>query len=197
MLKLPALQDTRLYDKLIECLSETGEAKQKEDQQTQQLLLIKNLKLFVQLYQFLPGKKQSGGLGQSTSLGLSEGRARNKSHFNTIHAGGAATSLDLLKKDAVEIRMDVNRDLTQRQFGKNDRAPDMTETQKTELKAKLNQLAQRIIDKFGKVSSAFRAFDVRTRGAVTFSDFAYVIDQLKLKFERDLIMQIFTYMDSD
>lgn len=73
----------------------------------------------------------------------------------------------------------------------------MNDTQKTLLKAKMNQLAQRIIDKFGKVSSAFRAFDVRTRGAVTFSDFAYVIDQLKLKFERDLIMQIFTYMDSN
>lgn len=56
------------------------------------------------------------------------------------------------------------------------------------LKDKLNILAQRIIDKFGKVSSAFRAFDVKTRGAVTFSDFAYVIDQLKIKFERDLIM---------
>jgi hypothetical protein len=73
----------------------------------------------------------------------------------------------------------------------------MNDTQKTLLKTKMSQLAQRIIDKFGKVSSAFRAFDVRTRGAVTFSDFAYVIDQMKLKFERDLIMQIFTYMDSD
>ena len=37
-------------------------------------------------------------------------------------------------------------------------------------------LAQRILDKFGKVSSAFRAFDVRTRGSVTFADFAYVCD---------------------
>lgn len=58
-------------------------------------------------------------------------------------------------------------------------------------------LAQRIVNKFGKVSTAFRAFDIKTRGFVTFSDFAYVIDQLKLGFERDVILQIFTYMDSD
>ena len=38
---------------------------------------------------------------------------------------------------------------------------------------------------------------MRTRGSVTFADFAYVTDQLKLKFERDTILQIFTYMDSD
>ena len=38
---------------------------------------------------------------------------------------------------------------------------------------------------------------MRTRGSVTFADFAYVIDQLKLKFERDTILQIFTYMDTD
>ena len=61
----------------------------------------------------------------------------------------------------------------------------------------MSLLAQRIIERFGKVSSAFRGFDIRTRGLVTFADFAYVIDQLKLKFERDTIMQIFTYMDSD
>lgn len=61
----------------------------------------------------------------------------------------------------------------------------------------MSLLAQRIIERFGKVSSAFRGFDIRTRGLVTYADFAYVIDQLKLKFERDTIMQIFTYMDSD
>ena len=65
------------------------------------------------------------------------------------------------------------------------------------MKAKLNRLAQAIIDKFGKVSTAFRSFDLHTRGFVSFSDFAYVIDQLKLGMERDVILQIFTYMDTD
>ena len=58
-------------------------------------------------------------------------------------------------------------------------------------------LAKRIIDKFSKVSTAFRAYDVRTRGAVTFSDFAYVTHQLKIGLDRDSILQIFTYMDCD
>lgn len=53
------------------------------------------------------------------------------------------------------------------------------------------------MSKFGKVSTAFRAFDLRTRGYVVYSDFAYVLDQLKLGFQRDMITQIFTYMDTD
>ena len=65
------------------------------------------------------------------------------------------------------------------------------------LKSKLAILAQRIVEKFGKISTAFRAFDLRTRGFVTFADFAYIIDQMKLGLERDSILQIFTYMDTD
>lgn len=65
------------------------------------------------------------------------------------------------------------------------------------IKAKLSQLASAMIERCGKVSSAFRAFDIKTRGFVTFSDFAYMIDLMKLDFDRDLIMQIFTYMDTD
>ena len=61
----------------------------------------------------------------------------------------------------------------------------------------MNIFATKLVEKFQKVSTAFRAFDIRRRGAVCFSDFAYVVDQMKLKFERDLIVQIFTYMDFD
>ena len=75
--------------------------------------------------------------------------------------------------------------------------PNMTEEQKAKLRQALSQLATKIVERFQKVSTAFRAFDLRRRGAVCFSDFAYVVDQLKLKFERDLIVQIFTYMDYD
>ena len=54
-----------------------------------------------------------------------------------------------------------------------------------------------MIEHFGKVSSAFKQFDLRTLGYVTFSDFAYVIDTMKLNLNRDTIMQMFTYMDSN
>ena len=33
-----------------------------------------------------------------------------------------------------------------------------------------------MVDRFGKVSAAFKQFDLRTLGYVTFSDFAYVTD---------------------
>ena len=34
-------------------------------------------------------------------------------------------------------------------------------------------------------------------GYVTFSDFAYVIDTMKLGFDRDSILQMFTFMDAN
>ena len=55
ILKVPQLQNTRLYDKLKECLTETGTSLEikKEQQPNPNLLLVKNLKLLVELYQFL------------------------------------------------------------------------------------------------------------------------------------------------
>lgn len=43
----------------------------------------------------------------------------------------------------------------------------------------------------------FRKFDRRNKGAVSFSDFAYGIEDLGLKFERELIMQLFAHLDRD
>lgn len=62
ILKVPQLQSTRLFDKLKECLTETGEGLDKKNEQksSQNQLLVKNLKLLVELYQFLPGKKAAG-----------------------------------------------------------------------------------------------------------------------------------------
>lgn len=42
--------------------------------------------------------------------------------------------------------------------------PLQSDQQNTKVKANLAKLAQGMLDKFGKVSSAFRAFDLRTRG---------------------------------
>ena len=55
----------------------------------------------------------------------------------------------------------------------------------TQLKDQLARLVNGLIDKFGKVSTAFRAFDVRTKGFVTFADFAYILEKVKLGIERD------------
>ncbi len=46
------------------------------------------------------------------------------------------------------------------------------------MKKNLKKLANKLIERFGKVSTAFRAFDLRLKGKVAFSDFAYSIDQL-------------------
>ena len=75
--------------------------------------------------------------------------------------------------------------------------PILNEEDIAQLKVNLNKLATKLIDRFGKVTTAFRAFDLRIRGKVTFSDFAYAVDQLKLGFDRNTILKIFTYMDYD
>ena len=69
--------------------------------------------------------------------------------------------------------------------------------QKDSLKQNMKKLSEKILARFGKVSTAFRAFDMRIRGKVSFSDFAYVLDQLQLGFNRDTMLQIFTFMDYD
>lgn len=66
--------------------------------------------------------------------------------------------------------------------------PNMNERERDKVKLNLNRLARGLIEKFGKVSTAFRAFDIRTRGAVTFADFAYVCDSLKLGMDRDILL---------
>ena len=67
-------------------------------------------------------------------------------------------------------------------------AQNMSGQETSKLKQNLNLLAKTILEKFGKVSTAFRAFDVRTRGAVTFADFAYVVDSLKVGLDRDALL---------
>ena len=44
------------------------------------------------------------------------------------------------------------------------------------LKSNMKKLAEKLMQRFGKVQTAFRAFDMRIRGKVSFSDFAYVLD---------------------
>lgn len=56
----------------------------------------------------------------------------------------------------------------------------MTQEAKQELREKMSALAHCLIANFGQVSTAFRAFDIQTRGSIHFSDFAFVVDQLKL-----------------
>ena len=58
-------------------------------------------------------------------------------------------------------------------------------------------MATKIVEQFTKVSTAYKAFDLRSLGYVTFSDFAYAIDTMRLGLDRDSILQIFTYMDSN
>jgi len=63
------------------------------------MLIVKNLKLLVELYQFLPNKKQSGeskGRNHSGGAGL----------FNTIQMGAVNTPLDALQREAIDLRQD-------------------------------------------------------------------------------------------
>ena len=57
-LKLPQLPSTRLYDKLKVCIIDE---KYSSDEGTPTMFSLKNFKLFVDLYQFLPSKKGTSG----------------------------------------------------------------------------------------------------------------------------------------
>mmetsp|Transcript_1650 Transcript_1650/g.2286 ORF Transcript_1650/g.2286 Transcript_1650/m.2286 type:complete len:189 (+) Transcript_1650:198-764(+) len=162
---------------------------------------LKQFKLLVDLYQFLPSKKNGPSVQPkiestvptelSTRKSSIAGRNERGTQFKTL----PGTPLAALCKEVID-----SRGASRGTHGRNHSlftTEPMSESDKSVFKSKLGKLAQRLVDKFGKVSTAFRAFDLRTRGFVTFADFAYVIDQMKLGFERDMILQVFTYMDSD
>lgn len=47
------------------------------------------------------------------------------------------------------------------------------------------------------MSSIFRKFDRKSKGAVTFSDFAFTIEEMGLKFSREIMIQLFDFLDRD
>ena len=44
---------------------------------------------------------------------------------------------------------------------------------------------------------AFRFFDLRSTGKISFADFSYIIDQLAIKFTRQQVQDVFNYLDKD
>ena len=82
ILKLPHLPGTRLYEKLRFCLVERnmgeGGAIEEAAEERPELVSMKNLKLLVDLYQFLPSKKNpQGELNTFTSQGGRPAKTRN------------------------------------------------------------------------------------------------------------------------
>ena len=82
-----------------------------QDLTQQKDLIFSNLKLLIDLYQFLPGKKNAAASQNSGAFNMPEGRrGRNQSDgrlFNTIQAG--STPLDALQREAIELRHDRKR----------------------------------------------------------------------------------------
>ena len=58
-------------------------------------------------------------------------------------------------------------------------------------------LCDKIDERFKKVAAAFRFFDLRSTGKISFADFSYIIDQLSIKFTRQQVMMVFQYLDKD
>lgn len=44
---------------------------------------------------------------------------------------------------------------------------------------------------------AFRFFDLRSTGKISFADFSYIVDQLSIKFTRHQVQDVFNYLDKD
>ena len=57
---------------------------------------------------------------------------------------------------------------------------------------------QRSLDqKFSQTSDAFRQFDIKQTGYVSFHEFAFIIDQLNIHFDKAALIEMFQYLDSD
>ncbi len=58
-------------------------------------------------------------------------------------------------------------------------------------------LYESVITQFLQVTAVYRKFDRRSKNAVSFSDFAFVIDDLGLQFDREMLLEMFTHLDRD
>jgi Ca2+-binding EF-hand superfamily protein len=61
----------------------------------------------------------------------------------------------------------------------------------------LKNLAKICLAKFNQVSHIFRYFDHKGKGHVTFSDFSLRIEEIGLRYPRDMVDSMFAYLDSD
>lgn len=55
----------------------------------------------------------------------------------------------------------------------------------------------KIEERFTKTSHAFRYFDEKSRTKISFNQFAHAIENLKIKFHRDDMKELFNYLDAD
>ena len=164
---------------------------------------MKYIGMFIELYSCVVPMQQSSMLGKNL---LKNMRRTTSNHQNNLRTS-VSTTLDTankLRDEALKMRqrsrMDsqMNSVTNQSQVaGKTKLDSLWNDDQKDSLKQNMKKLSEKILARFGKVSTAFRAFDMRIRGKVSFSDFAYVLDQLQLGFNRDTMLQIFTFMDYD
>lgn len=61
----------------------------------------------------------------------------------------------------------------------------------------LQILCDKIDERFKKVAAAFRFFDLRSSGKISFADFSFIIDQLQIRFTRQQVQDVFKYLDGD
>ena len=107
ILKVPQLATTRLYEKLRICLVEKNlgdvDIVIQAAEERPEHVSIKNLKLLVDLYQFLPSKKNPQGEANTfTNLGRptkTRNEALRGNQYNTIQ-----TPVEILQKEAEEMR---------------------------------------------------------------------------------------------
>lgn len=92
ILKLPTLANTRFFEKLRVAIIDDEES-QKNDGEGPAMFWVKYIKLFADLYQFLPSKKNGQPLDTATPQLGRGGRNLNSGLFNTIAAGSTLDNL--------------------------------------------------------------------------------------------------------
>lgn len=74
------------------------------------------------------------------------------------------------------------------------KVPDMSKDEVL-LRQSLQNLAKKCLQKFNAVTSIFRYFDHASKGQVNFTDFAFRVEDLGMRFSRELVLQMFAFLD--
>jgi EF-hand domain pair len=179
ILKISNLGEHRLFEVIKEACLDTSL------QTNSNFLLVNNWNLLVDLFKYIPSREITSMFNPSTVV--SEKRNRRT-------AAATPRNKDLMKLlDYFDAKNETK---------KNHNRTVLSPEPKSEFKLQshIKELGANLTMAFEKASEAFKAFDQRKLGHLMFSDFMAGIYDYKLagtEFNKELILQIFTFLDTD
>eukprot|EP00347_Sterkiella_histriomuscorum_P006774 403351480 len=194
ILKIPNIESNPIFLSIRECISDDfTQNDYSEDIQ----LSMQKLNLLIDLYYHYPYlKRKDKNLSQDLYYILSSNKASKPLDIYNNNSNIASVDQQYLRSKSMGQGKQNFMNMTTQSsqigsFNAQQVAPNPT------LQDCLQILCDKIDERFKKVAAAFRFFDLRSSGKISFADFSFIIDQLQIRFNRQQVQDVFKFLDSD